>query len=325
MSDFLETAGLALSQWSLEPARVTQISHSENIVFRVETTDRQRFVLRMHRPGYHSLSELESEQIWTSALLERGLDVPVAVRTAEGLSYGQAEVDGQHRYVGLLEWVEGQTMSDLMQASADPGRQAKHFFALGELLAHLHEQASTWQPPAGFIRHSLDAEGLMGLSPFWGPFWQANALTPAQRAAFDRLRRKIYAVLAELPKEPECYSLIHADLHPGNVVVSGERLHVIDFDDAGFGWHAYDFAVALKNYQHDPGFSDYQQALLEGYGQHRSVADDILALIPLFLVTRALASIGWADARPELGHPEYVPELAKFVEAHADEVLEPFA
>ena len=58
--------------------------------------------------------------------------------------------------------------------------------------------------------------------------------------------------------------MIHADLHPGNVVISGDRLHVIDFDDAGFGWHAYDLAVALKDYQNDPQFDAYQTALIQG-------------------------------------------------------------
>ena len=118
--------------------------------------------------------------------------------------------------------------------------------------------------------------------------------------------------------------MIHADLHPGNVVINGERLHVIDFDDAGFGWHAYDFAVALKDYQADADFHDYRQALIEGYRTRRAMDDETLALLPLFLLIRALASIGWADARPELGYPEYVPELARYAEQHADDVLASF-
>jgi Ser/Thr protein kinase RdoA (MazF antagonist) len=212
-------------------------------------------------------------------------------------------------------------MASLLQKGEGAAGRSRHFFALGELLAGLHEQASVWQPPASFVRHALDADGLMGTSPFWGPFWQAVALTPAQQTYFRELRRRIHRILSGLATDPAQFSMIHADLHPGNVVVHGTRLHIIDFDDAGFGWHAYDFAVALKDFQKDPAFADLQTALVRGYRERRSIDDETLALIPLFLLVRALTSIGWADARPELGHPEYGPGLARQVEETAEAVL----
>ena len=49
-------------------------------------------------------------------------------------------------------------------------------------------------------------------------------------------------------RTPSGYSVIHADMHPGNIVVDGDRLTVIDFDDAGFGWHQYDIATALTHW-----------------------------------------------------------------------------
>ena len=203
-------------------------------------------------------------------------------------------------------------------------QQAAQFTALGELIATLHDQASHWLPPPGFTRHALDAEGLMGDAPFWGPFWKARALTDAQQRHFSALRQQIHAILQQLPRDPDHFSLIHADLHPGNVVVNGERLHVIDFDDAAFGWHIYDFAVALKDYEDDPEFSIYQTALIGGYQRRRQIDEQALTLIPLFLLIRALNSIGWADARPELGHPEYGPRLANYVEKRAESVLSLF-
>ncbi len=39
--------------------------------------------------------------------------------------------------------------------------------------------------------------------------------------------------------------MIHADMHLDNVLKDGERLNVIDFDDAGYGWHAFDLAVGI--------------------------------------------------------------------------------
>ena len=321
----IDAAGRALRQWGIEPVDLVEVSRSENIVFRVDAGDGNRYVLRLHRPGYHSYRALVSEQTWTAALAEAGVDVPIPRPTLDGEPYGKIRIQNEERIVGLLEWVDGRTMRSLMEdGSSTADRNASRFRQLGGLLADLHQQASRWRPPPGFVRHALDADGLMGPAPRWGPFWQARALTPGQRERFSDLRHHLHRILRDLPTDPDRFSMIHADLHPGNVVISGGRLHVIDFDDAGSGWHAYDLAVALKDYQDDPDFDTYQTALIQGYRRRRALADDVLDRIPLFLLIRALASIGWADARPELGHPEYVPGLAEYAEARADAILAPY-
>lgn len=322
--DLSAIAERALSEWALTPVTVTAVSHSENRVFRVVADDGQAFVLRIHRPGYHSYEELISEQEWTAALTSAGLDVPVPRLLKDRRPYGRVEILGEERFVGVLEWVEGSTMGSLLATGADPAGAGHRFEQLGKLLGALHNQASEWQPSATFTRHHLDEDGLMGSAPFWGPFWKAGALTDTQQARFLEIRDRIHRILSRLPKATGRmgqFSMIHADLHPGNVIVNGDRLHVIDFDDSGFGWHAYDLAVALKDYQEDPCFGDYQNALISGYRGARPLSDETIAQIPLFLLTRALASIGWADARPEFGHPEYVPRLAKYVEERADKIL----
>ena len=60
---------------------------------------------------------------------------------------------------------------------------------------------------------------------------------------------------------------------------------------------------------------------MAGYRQARVLDDKTIALIPLFLVIRALASIGWADARPELDLTSYSLELIDYVERHAEDVV----
>ena len=174
------------------------------------------------------------------------------------------------------------------------------FSRLGGIMGALHEQASGWTPPPGFTRHAFDADGLMGEQPFWGRFWESPHLEASQRRSLDALRRRIHAMLRDYSKATSVFTLIHADLHAANVIVNGERLHVIDFDDAGFGWHAYDFAVALYHHQDDADYPAIRDALIAGYRKVRPVADDTVATIPLFLLIRSLASIGWTAARPEL-------------------------
>ena len=320
-SAWLDAASRAVEQWDIDLESIEEVSRSENVVFRVQARNGELFVLRMHRPGYHSYEQLVSEQTWTAALVAAGVDVPIAKATRDGHPYGVVDVDGERRWVGVLEWVEGKTMQSLIEKSSDPQDIALRFEQLGGILARMHNQAADWQAPAGFARHAVDADGLMGERPFWGPFWRSSVLSEAKQKEFAALRLRIYSLLQALPAGKDCYTLIHADLHPGNVVVNDQRLHVIDFDDAGFGWHAYDFAVALKNFQAHPEFASFQRALTSGYRRSRSLGDDSVALIPLFLLVRALASIGWVDARPELGYREYEMDLVNYVDTQAEKVL----
>ena len=299
IAEHLRAARQALRAWPLTVADVHRVSISENIAFRVTDTHGRSYVLRLHRPTYHSHAELVSEQIWTAALLDDGVDVPVVVKAADGRGYVPVDVGDEQRYAGLLEWVDGETMAARIGSDHETDVRGS-FSRLGGIMAVLHKQASGWTPPPDFTRHAFDADGLMGEQPFWGRFWESPHIEASQRRRLDALRHRIHAMLREYAKDAGVFSLIHADLHAANVIVNGDRLHVIDFDDAGFGWHAYDFAVALYHHQDHADYPAIRDALIAGYRKVRPVAADTVAMIPLFLLIRSLASIGWTAARPEL-------------------------
>ena len=287
-----------LVEWGLEDARLQPIDISENVSFRVDTPEK-RYVLRIHRPGYHTLAELESEQVWTSALLEAGLDVPVPVRTREGRGYVTLPFEGGERNIGMLEWVDGELLGNIIRR--EPRAFAPRFRAVGRIAAAIHNQSSNWTVPSGFRRHRFDAEGSLGDDPFWGPFWNLPQMTNAQRDVIQSARRAIAHELSRLERAAETFSLIHADLHPYNLVIGDQGLHVIDFDDSGFGWHHYELAVALSRYREDDRFGDMQAALVDGYREARPLADSVVAMLPMFLLVRSLVYLGWRARRPEHG------------------------
>ena len=108
--DIIRTvAGRALPAWKLGVAKLELVSRSENVVFRVDARDGMAYALRVHRPGYHTLVELESETMWTAALNEAGIGAPVAQQTQSGEHYAVVEVPGtdEVRHVGLIPWFEG--------------------------------------------------------------------------------------------------------------------------------------------------------------------------------------------------------------------------
>ena len=167
--------------------------------------------------------------------------------------------------------------------------------------------------PADFKRHALDTDGLMGEAPFWGRFWEHPELSPGERSLLSDTRLRVRAALDRLGRNRQTFSVIHADLHAGNVLVDGDRLTVIDFDDSGFGWHHYDAAVALFHFQARDEFATVQRGFVRGYRSKRHIEGDALALIPMFLMIRGMAVIGWISQRPELDTSEYLKWLREHV------------
>jgi Ser/Thr protein kinase RdoA (MazF antagonist) len=312
LAEFRDIAERALPRWGIESSRLSLVANAENCVFRVETPDSRTYVLRIHRPGYHSLAELESEFIWTQALSDAGISVSVGFPTLDGSGYAEEPApDGDStRLVGLIEWVDGQILNDVIERESGTDQIANRFEQIGRIAARIHNQASAWSPPRGFVRHQFDVPGFVGDTPFWGRFWDVPILRPRQRAVLLRARDGIESLLGDYGKSPEIYSMIHADLHPKNFVITESGgLHVIDFDDAGFGWHQYELAVALSELEEEPYFAEIQQALVTGYRSLRPLSEEALSLIPLFLVIRSLVSIGWRWERPELGRCGTVPQM----------------
>lgn len=321
-AELREIAEAALPAWGLKPDAVTLVSRSENTVYRLDMPDGSRYALRIHRPGYHTLPELESELLWTRALNEAGVSVPVGAATLAGPGYATIPTpDGMSsRAVGLVEWIDGEVLGPSLADVSDAGRIALHFEQLGRIAAAMNNQASAWRPPEGFTRHAFDVPGYVGDSPFWGRFWDIPLLRPAQREILGRGREQIRRILNEYGTDRGRYSMIHADLHLHNILVGADgSLHVIDFDDAGFGWHQYDFATALFGYEKQPYFDAICEAMLRGYREQRPFDEEAASLLPLFLLIRRLVLIGWRWDRPELGRREgleaYIEDACHRVES----------
>src|SRR5262249_8737986 len=140
-----------------------------------------------------------------------------------------------------------------------------HLRRIGDAMARLHNHADTWEPPSGFVRIRWDWETFFGNTMVYGdrPAREVWQLVPARvRRSFDRVAERAAHVLTALGEGPGAFGLIHADLHTGNAVFTGDRVALIDFDDSGYGHRVYDVAVALWELRHRPGYPAYRDALL---------------------------------------------------------------
>ncbi len=293
--------GRALPHWELEVSAISFVSARENVVYRVDTVDGGSYALRIHRPGYHTLAELEAENSWTTALSDAAIATPRPVPTTAGAGYATVPYGdaGETRHVGLIEWLEGEPLDEVLAAGErDP---VPLFAALGGLMAQMHAQATDWRTPEAFDRHALDADGLVGEDPWWGRFWEVPELTPGEREIVSGARRTIHGLLRDYGQRPGRYSVIHSDLLAENVLVQDGGVAAIDFDDTAYGWHMYDLASGLTQRFGDPRFEELRAALLAGYQAVRQLGEEDVALLPVFLLVRPLVEIGWFHER--LGGP----------------------
>jgi Ser/Thr protein kinase RdoA (MazF antagonist) len=309
---YLPAARQVLQAFGITPADIRFVHLSENVTFKVTNAQNgSPLVLRLHRPWYNNINELRSERLWTCALVRAGVAAPEPLLTLDGDDFAEVEVPatGERRWSGLARWVDGEMLADVVARETGLAAKVRHFERLGAIIATMHDQATGWTLPAGFKRRAVDADGLMGPEPFWGPFWDHAILSPAERSLMLKTRDTLHGALTRYGKPAPTFSLIHADLHPRNVVINGTHAAVIDFDDTGFGWHQYDLAVALVAYQDHPEFPSFRDACIAGYRSVRAMAEQDLALLPMFLLIRDMAQIGWFHQRPELPRPPHLLRL----------------
>lgn len=88
---------------------------------------------------------------------------------------------------------------------------------------------------------------------------------------------------------------IHADFHPGNVLIAGEQIHIVDLDDARHGPAVQDLWMFLSGDQHEQ--EPQLAALLEGYVEFRRFDARELHLIEALRSLRIMHYAAWLARR----------------------------
>jgi Ser/Thr protein kinase RdoA (MazF antagonist) len=327
LAGLAKLARSSLDAWNIASADLVLIKHRENAVYKVLAGDGRRYALRLHRSGYHTHQALRSELQWMAALQAWGLDVPEVVPTTrDELFIVLPHPDnGEEVQIDLFEWMDGvQLGTSEGGLGANAGDIAHTYRTIGGIAARLHNHAEHWTPPEGFHRHAWDAAGLVGEQPLWGRFWELEQLTATQRALLLRARSAVADALEAIVVSPEqaaCYGLIHADFAPENLLVGGGKVRLLDFDDAGYGWHLFELATALYFIQHDPQFALARDSLVEGYRAFRRLPDAVLDRLPVFMMARGFTYLGWVHTRK---HSAAARELAPGLIALACGLAEQF-
>jgi Ser/Thr protein kinase RdoA (MazF antagonist) len=282
--------------WRLDPVSttVTLITVSENATYVVSCGGTPVAVTRVARPGYMTdAAEFESEVAWVGALAAAGVvRAPQGMATADGPYVAVIPDDEGARWSCVsYSYVTGSILEDI----TDP---VPFYRQIGNTTARLHDHSGAWTPPKGFRRHSWELADMVGPTCRWG-MWQDVSFTRAERGLLESAQMAAVATVGRVPRTPDNWGLIHADLRPSNIMIDGGELTVIDFDDCGYSWYLYDFAAALSFMEHVDDAPTMAKEWVEGYSQVRPLTHDDGQVACALSMIRRLQMLGWTTTHRE--------------------------
>lgn len=258
--------------------RMLALNSYENRVYQVGLEDGGPVVAKFYRPGRWSDEAIVEEHDFTRELAEQDIPV-VAPMVIAGRTLHHC---GPFR-VSVCP-CRGGRAPDL--DNRDLLRQ------LGRLIARIHLRGET----ARFAhRPQLDVESFGHRSR---DFLLAEKFIPddlhdAYESVADHLFANIEACFERAGDVRQIR--LHGDFHPGNVLVSGEQLHIVDFDDTRSGPSVQDLWMFLSG---DRAEQTPQLAtLLEGYQEFRRFDARELNLVEALRSLRIMHYAAWLARR----------------------------
>lgn len=309
----------ALAEWEIEGAELTPVAYRENMTFRVDAGARGGYALRVHQADYRTDANIHSELAFMQALRRGGVRTPEVVPTRGGALFVRTASGPvpEERQCDLFEWIDGRPLrASGAIDTVEPTRLAAMYEEVGRQAALIASVAEAWPRTSGFSRPAWDASGILSEQALLGDFRTLELLRDAQRTFLIELATRIEADLAAFGQTPDRYGLCHGDFLPENIMVCDDGIRLIDFDDCGDSWHLFEFATAVFDLLGEPPYEACVTGLVAGYREHREFPDEHLAMLPAFLLARALSYLGWCASRTHLdAAAKLAPRLLAALEA----------
>ncbi len=115
----------------------------------------------------------------------------------------------------------------------------EYFQNWGQVLGQMHRLAKTYRPVSAAVKR-----------PDWFAWEEAQGFPYGERLpVIQEKYDQLIAELRGLPKDQDCYGLIHNDFNDGNFTVDYDNgdITVYDFDDCCYFWFVYDLACAWES------------------------------------------------------------------------------
>jgi Ser/Thr protein kinase RdoA (MazF antagonist) len=296
----------ALKHYKLELARLSLVTNDMNGIFRVDTRDGRKYILRVTLPeGGHTRAHVAAEMDWLAALArDTNLSVPRPLPAKDGSLVVEASASGvpEARLCEIFSWVNGKDLAEDMSAV--------NISKLGELMAGLHAHALIYHPPAELSLLRFDR-----VFPFPEPVVlfdeKFSALFPAKRRAiYEKAITWAQDSIDRLKASGEPMRILHGDLHQWNVRNARGVLSPIDFEDLMLGWPVQDIATTLYYFDAE-NFSALRSTFQSGYERYSPWPEKRAGEIDSFIAARGLGLANFILNDP---NPAWKEKAGEFVE-----------
>ncbi len=258
--------------------RLLALNSYENRVWRIGIEDGPPVVGKFYRPGRWSDAAILEEHAYTAELA--AAEIPVA--TPEAFRGETLHRTGTFRFA-LYPYFGGRAPElDDRQLLRQLGRFVARIHLCGQRRPFEHRPPLDVDDFGHRSRHDLLESGFI-------PDALADAYDSVCETALERI------AWCHERAGPVTVLRLHGDLHPGNVLVADDILHIVDFDDARSGPAVQDLWMFLSG---DRAEQTPQLAeLLAGYSEFRPFDAHELHLVEALRTLRLMHHAAWLARR----------------------------
>ena len=274
--------------YSLEDCTFTPISGHEggrNQIVIVSRDVEKQYVLRISSLGDRSENAYLAETEFVRYLAENGAPVADVIPSVQYRLVECVEADDKSVYVSLFAYANGTLLADNGYRYREGVPLTEYFYNTGKALGAIHRLSKTYKPvrprPDYFDKYNMEYLG---------------HLIPDEYSELKSAIAKRLYVFSALPKDKNCYGLVHFDFSDGNYHIDMDTgaITVFDFDNCLYCWYMFDLA---NLWIHNEGWTrqeaDPNKRLelmqlcfdlqLQGYKSETYLPEEMLEKLPLFI------------------------------------------
>ncbi|MBP5745339.1 MAG: phosphotransferase [Lachnospiraceae bacterium] len=274
--------------FALKDCTLTPVSGHEggrNRIFIVCRDEVKRHILRISDTGDRSENDYLAETEYVRYLAENGAPVADVIPSVHGNLVECIEVDKKTVYVSLFDYAKGMLLAENGYSYKKGAPLSEYFYNTGKTLGAIHRLSKTYMP----VHSRLD----------YFDKYDMEYLDRLILDEYSELKTAISRRLDEfhdLPKDKDCYGLVHFDYSDGNYHIDMDTgaITVFDFDNCLNCWYMFDLA---NLWIHNEGWTRQetnhvkrsalmQQCFdlqLQGYETETDIPKELLKKLPLFI------------------------------------------
>lgn len=242
-------------------------------LFYTFSKEKQEYILRIAKGSTGMAGQSTAEMDWMAYLSKNGLSVPVPFKAVNGEYVIVSEENSETYVYSAYSRVKGKVWD-----KNDPDIwNDETFYRWGKVMGDIHHVTKDYRP----------LNGKETRPDFSNIIQDTVKAFPSVSLAAQELLSEIKS----LPKDRDCYGLIHYDMNPDNFLIDGNRINVFDFADCTYAWYALDIGCALAvslwlGQCSDSGYdftNDLIKHFIRGYRSANHLDAFWLSKVPLFM------------------------------------------